>query len=105
MNTTPPQYVLPPEPKHVGEMNWKALRAALLFFCVWNWVITEVLASYFTWQRALGTTHTAIGKWMVYPPWQWMVWFSSQAFTNKSLGVIFPLTGVSLQPSSASRYR
>jgi type IV secretion system protein VirD4 len=93
MNTTPPQYVLPPEPKHVGEMNWKALRAALLFFCVWNWVITEVLASYFTWQRALGTTHTAIGKWMVYPPWQWMVWFSSQAFTNKSLGVIFPLTG------------
>lgn len=92
MNVTPPQYVLPPEPKRVGEMNWQALRMALLFFCAWNWAITEVLAGYFSWQRALGTSHTNIGKWLMYPPWQWLVWFSSQAFTNKSLGVIFPLT-------------
>lgn len=66
---------LPTDPGYIGAFNWPGFALALMFFVIFNGIITQYLANHFAYQPALGTPLMDLAKGVfLYQPFSWMAW-------------------------------
>lgn len=70
----PELYRIPVEPGFVGGYDWKSLVLGLSLLFVTNVIATQAVATYFKYQRALGTPVLQAKGLCVYQPFGWAVW-------------------------------
>lgn len=67
-------YRIPPSPGFIGAYNWRAMVAGFVLLFLWNVAATQLIASKFAYQPALGTPIYRTSAFALYQPFAWSIW-------------------------------